>query len=140
VLPESFAHSYPLRVRYCDTDCSGVVYHARYLDYFEWGRTELLRSAGWAYSTLEQEGFALVVTEARVRYLLPAYYDEELMVDSRVVGHSGARLQIDYELRRGQELLATGATTLGCVDRVTRRPRRLPVRLAPARKSSPAPP
>ena len=34
------------RVPYADTDKMGVVYYANYLEYFERGRTEMMRDAG----------------------------------------------------------------------------------------------
>ena len=69
-------HEVQLRVRYQETDAMGRVHHANYINYFEMGRTELLRSMGRSYREVEAEGFYLVVAEISVRYLLPAQYDD----------------------------------------------------------------
>lgn len=39
-------HRLEARVYYADTDFSGVVYHARYLEFLERGRIEYLRLVG----------------------------------------------------------------------------------------------
>ena len=59
------------RVPYADTDQMGVVYYANYFEYFERGRTEMLRSVGAPYSVLEQEGAFLPVIEAHCDYFAP---------------------------------------------------------------------
>ena len=46
-----------LRVRYADTDKMQFVYNGKYLEYFEVGRCELLRSYGLAYSEIESHGY-----------------------------------------------------------------------------------
>jgi acyl-CoA thioester hydrolase len=53
-----------VRVRYADTDQMGVVYYANYLVWFEIGRTEWLRDAGWNYREMELSGVSLPVLEA----------------------------------------------------------------------------
>ncbi len=62
-------HDLSIRVRYQETDAMGRVHHANYINYFELGRTELLRSAGFSYKHVEEEGFYLVVAEVGCRYL-----------------------------------------------------------------------
>ena len=56
-------HKTEIRVIYADTDAMSVVYHSNYFKWFEVGRTELLRSIGFPYSRLEQEGVRLPVIE-----------------------------------------------------------------------------
>jgi acyl-CoA thioester hydrolase len=103
-------HETRVRVRYPDTDQMGVVYHGRYLEYFETGRTELLRDLGLAYATIEAGGILLPVLEAHLVMRRPARYDELLTVVSFLRELPTARLHIDYEIHRDDEILATGAT------------------------------
>src|SRR5579862_7928745 len=63
-----------VRVRYEETDQTGVVYHANYFRYFEVGRVELLRVRGVRYRDLETSGFRLPVVEARASYRSPARF------------------------------------------------------------------
>ncbi|MEE8143589.1 MAG: thioesterase family protein [Planctomycetota bacterium] len=126
----SFASgSCELRVRYQETDCSGVVYHGGYFTYFEIGRTELLRSLGAPYRQLEDNGFQLAVVEAAARFLRPARYDDLLRVETVVTAVAGARVGFAYRVTTGLPLLATGTTTLACLHGETGRPRRVPPQL-----------
>ncbi|MEA4862126.1 MAG: (d)CMP kinase [Victivallaceae bacterium] len=118
-------HRTPYRVSYGDTDQMGVVYYANYLEFFERGRTEMLRSVGLTYRELETMGAFLPVSEARCRYHRSAKYDDLLAVRTWIISARGARLVIGSEVRRGEELLVSGEVTLGCLDS-TGRPRRLP--------------
>lgn len=110
-------HSINLRVRYPEVDAMGYLHHSRYLQYFEMGRIELLRSLGHSYAELEQQGIFFVVVKAECRYKAPARYDEELTLSTRVVRQTHVRIDHAYELRRDQTVLAEGVTTIACVDR-----------------------
>lgn len=114
------------RVPYADSDQMGVVYYANYLVYFERARNELLRDCGTTYRVMEEDRLMLPVREARVEYRAPAVYDDLLEFDAWISLAKGARLRIDCRVRRGEELLAEGYTVHACVDRDTRRPKRLP--------------
>lgn len=95
----------------------GFVHHSRYLQYFEMGRVELLRSRGYSYAKLEEQGIFFVVVKAEVRYKAPARFDDELRLVTRIVRQTTVRIEHQYELWREQALLAEGGTTIACVDR-----------------------
>ena len=95
----------------------GYVHHANYLVYFEMGRIELLRAAGFDYKRFEERGFFLVVARMQVRYRAPARYDDELVLETSVKKVSPVRIEHEYKLIRGGELVAEGESTLACVDR-----------------------
>ncbi len=118
-------HTITIRVRYQETDAQGRVHHANYVTYFEQGRVELLRAAGYNYREIEAAGIMLVVAEVACEYFLPAQYDDELQVTTRTISARGARIEHRYEVRRDGDLLARGRTVVACVDR-TGRVRRLP--------------
>jgi acyl-CoA thioester hydrolase len=111
------AHTITFRVRYPEVDAMGFVHHSRFLQYFEMGRVELLRSVGMNYAHLEKTGVFFVVTKAEIRYKAPARYDEELTLTTKLVRTTHVRYDHQYELRRGETLLAEGSTTIACVDR-----------------------
>jgi acyl-CoA thioester hydrolase len=118
-----------VRVRYAETDNMGVVYYANYLVWFEIGRTDLLRHAGWTYREMETEGFSLPVIEAHCQYSRPARYDDDLEVRTTGVLVSPVRLRFDYEIARAADgaALAHGHTIHASLGR-DGRPCRLPVR------------
>ena len=115
--PQLARHTITLRVRYPEVDAMGYLHHSRYLQYFEIGRVELLRSLGHSYADLERQGVFFVVVKAECRYKVPARYDEELALTTRVVRQAHVRIDHAYELRRGDTLLAEATTTIACVGR-----------------------
>ena len=119
-----------VRVRYAETDKMGVVYYANYFVWFEVGRTDLLRHAGWSYRDMETEGFALPVIEAHCTYRESAKYDDDIDVRTTATMLSPIRVQFSYEVVRAADeaLLATGTTVHATLDR-TGRPCRLPERV-----------
>lgn len=110
-------HDLEIRVRYQETDAMGVLHHANYLTYFEMGRTELLRSTGFDYRRVEASGIFMVIVEIGCRYRRPARYDDLLRLRTILKRVTAAKIQHEYELFRGDELLAEAHTTLACVDR-----------------------
>ncbi|HZZ20360.1 MAG TPA: thioesterase family protein [Opitutaceae bacterium] len=104
-------------VRYAETDMMGIVYHANYLPWFEVGRTTLLKEIGVPYRKLEEEGFRLPVLEISAKYLRPAIYDDTIEVITTLAEKPLLRIRLEYEVRRGSELLATGSSTHAFVDR-----------------------
>lgn len=116
-----------VRVRYAETDQMGVVYYANYFVWFEVGRTDWLREAGWTYRQMEQDGVSLPVIEAHAEYRRAARYDDDLEVRSTATLLTAVRLRFDYEIRRAgdEEPLATGHTIHAAMD-PTGRPCRLP--------------
>ncbi|HSI58224.1 MAG TPA: tol-pal system-associated acyl-CoA thioesterase [Ideonella sp.] len=121
----SFSH--PVRVYWEDTDAGGVVFYANYLKFFERARTEWLRGEGFGQQRMvEETGVVFIVTQTHVRYLRPARLDDELRltVDRAEVGR--ARLVVEQQAWRGDELLCEGSIHLACVQQGTFRPCRIP--------------
>ncbi len=103
-----------LRVRYAETDQMGVVYHSNHFIWFEVGRVELLRQMGFSYRDMEREdGRFIAVAEVTCRYRAPVYYDEEVVVRTRLTGVRESVVVFSYELVRADDktLLAEGETT-----------------------------
>src|SRR5580700_10357766 len=65
-------HTISIRVRYTEADPMGYLHHSRYLQYFEMGRVEFLRAAGFSYAELEKQGIFFVVIKAEIKYKSPA--------------------------------------------------------------------
>ena len=104
-------HTTRIRVRYADTDQMGFAYYARYLEWFEVGRTEMLRALSLPYAEIEKQEIALPVLEVSCKYRKPALYDQLLRVVSRLQERPRASFRIDYEIfDEGDQLLAEGFT------------------------------
>jgi len=105
----------------------GVVYYANYLVWFEIGRTEWLREAGWNYRDMEGAGISLPVVEAHCHYRQPARYDDEIEIRTRATRLTPVRVRFDYEAVRigGGTLVAEGYTVHAALG-PNGRPCRLP--------------
>lgn len=110
--------SHRLRVRYCETDRMGVSHHGSFVAWFEEARTEWLRARGKTYRAFEEEGVFLQVVGLQVKYVSPTTYDDELLVKVEVAERRRVSITIGYEVTRADDgrLVATGSTTLACVD------------------------
>jgi acyl-CoA thioester hydrolase len=108
-----------VRVRYAETDQMGVVYHADYLIWFEVGRVEYIRQLGLDYKSMErEEGCGIAVVDVSVRYKAPARYDDELVVQTRLITARGALIRFGYRIVREADgtLLCEGETVHVVVD------------------------
>ena len=106
-----------VRVRYAEADPMGYLHHAKYFEFFEMGRTELLRRVGSRYRDLEDRGYLFVVFALQAKYHRPARYDDELVIRTRVERVTRARIDHRYEVLRDGMLLCEASTTLACVGR-----------------------
>ena len=99
-----------VEVRYAETDQMGVVHHANYLVRFEVARTRLCTGSGFHYAKIESLGYHLMVTGVEVSYRRGARYGDHLRVAAWVDKLGSRGLRFSYEVRRDDELLATGST------------------------------
>jgi acyl-CoA thioester hydrolase len=106
----------------------GIVYYAKYFEYFEVARTEMLRAFGLPYRELEAAGFELPVVTASIKYYKGARYDDEILVTSEFTPSNSPRVEIRYEVhdKATSELLAEGETTLVFVSSSSGKPAKPP--------------
>jgi acyl-CoA thioester hydrolase len=119
------SHTITIVPRYAETDRGGVVHHSVFPVWFEMGRTELLRANGIVYKDLEAAGVFFVVTELRIKYRRPVFYDESLRLETTCSNVTAAKVEHTYRLFRGRDglLLTEGSSVLACIstDRAVRR-------------------
>jgi len=121
---------WPVRVYYEDTDSGGVVYYANYLRFMERARTEWLRSLGFEQDRLAREqGLIFAVTEAELRFLRPARFNDALEVVARVIERRRASLRFAQTVVRDGEPLCEGRIRIACLDRAAFHPRSIPEEL-----------
>ena len=122
-------HQLVARVYYADTDFSGFVYHARYLEFFERGRSDFLRLSGVHHTELAEgvhgEKLVWVVRRMEIDFRQPARIDDILMVQTHVTSVSGARILMAQELKRGDDLLVLAKVEAAIVTE-SGKPRRFP--------------
>lgn len=107
-----------VRVIYADTDAMGIVYHTNYIKWFEIGRTELLRSIGIVYALIESQGYNLPLTEVSCHYLIPARYDQILIVETELEYLRRASMKFKYIIwdENLEKCLVEGYTVHACTN------------------------
>jgi acyl-CoA thioester hydrolase len=117
-----------IRVRYADTDQMRIVHHAKYFEFFEIARSDLLRSIGMGYGEVESRGYFLPVIEAQARFHKPAYYDELLVVEAVIKDRPGVKMKIEYEVRKENDtaIIARGYTIHGFINSSNGLPAKMP--------------
>jgi acyl-CoA thioester hydrolase len=122
-------HRLLARVYFADTDFSGVVYHARYLEFFERGRSDFLRLAGVHHTELADgkhgEKMVWVVRKMEIVFHAPARIDDVLTIDTRTANVSGARIFMEQRIRRGETALVDAKVEAAIIGE-SGRPRRFP--------------
>lgn len=118
---------FPVRIYYEDTDAGGVVYHARYLHFFERARTEYLRTLDFSQQMLLNErNVAFVVKTMTIDYRLPARLDDWLVVETKILEVRGAAILFTQQLKRDELILCTATVKVASVDLSKMKPVALP--------------
>ncbi|PJI92795.1 acyl-CoA thioester hydrolase [Yoonia maricola] len=108
-------HRFPIRVYYEDTDLAGIVYYANYLKFIERARSEWVRELGIDQLQMKAEGLVFAVRRVEADYLLPAKYDDALVVETTMEPGSGVRLVVKQDVMRGEDLLFSAVVTIVCM-------------------------
>ncbi len=127
-------HTSSIRIRYADTDQMKFAYYGKFFEYFEQGRSDLLRDIGLPYPRIEEMGMFLPVIEAHASYKKAARYDDLLQVVTILRDAPVARVRLDYEVyKEGEkELLADGYTIHSFLNAATGKPTRAPAQFVEA--------
>ncbi|HOE84718.1 MAG TPA: YbgC/FadM family acyl-CoA thioesterase [Sphaerochaeta sp.] len=123
-------HRYRQRVYYSDTDSGGIVYHARYLDFAEHARTEMLREIAVSHQLegaesklFESLNLVFVVKSITADYQSPAYLDDLLVVETVAESIKRFSLIFTQTVKRDGEVLCVMRVKVGSLDAVTLRPK-----------------
>lgn len=108
-------HRFPIRVYYEDTDLAGIVYYANYLKFIERARSEWVRELGVDQVQMKADGLVFAVRRVEADYLVPAKYDDEIVVHTTMEPGSGARLVVRQEVMRGDTVLFSALVTIICM-------------------------
>ncbi|KAA3641188.1 MAG: 4-hydroxybenzoyl-CoA thioesterase [Proteobacteria bacterium] len=118
---------YKTRVYYEHTDAGGVVYHGRYVNFFDQARTEWLRHHDLQQSEMRhQENVLLVVRGIDIQYLKPAYLDDILSISCEIKSHSAVRMVLEQVMTVDNKVIATAEVTVVSVHDQRFKPMRFP--------------
>ena len=117
-----------IRVIYADTDAMGIVYHTNYIKWFEVGRGELFRQMNLVYSWIEEQGYGMPLTEVYAHYLLPARYDDILLIETEIGYVRRASIRFDYTIwdEERENVIVEGHSIHAFVNSSTLRVVRIP--------------
>ena len=109
--PPDTTYTTHTRVRYAETDASGIVYYANYFVYFELGRLSMFRELGLPYD------WRLPIRDTYCRYHASARFEDELEIRTRVLELRGKGFKLGSEVYRAAdgaepELLVQGYTVM----------------------------
>lgn len=120
-------HRLPVRVYYSDTDTGGVVYHSRYLDMAEHGRTELLRELGGDQRKLISDmKLVFVVRSLKIDYIKPGYFDDMLEVRTSIDKCERFSVIFKQKIFRGDEEISALEVKVGSISMENGRPVTMP--------------
>lgn len=116
-------HLTHLKAAYCDTDQMGFVHHSNYVKYYETARMEFLSAIGVPYRIIEDDGVIMPVTDIRIHYLKPAFFDDELTIETTLHTVKGPRALFSYKMYNAAgELINEGETTLAFASAKNHKP------------------
>ncbi|EJF91740.1 YbgC/FadM family acyl-CoA thioesterase [Bartonella tamiae] len=122
-------HRLDARVYFADTDFSGVVYHGRYLEFLERGRSEFLRVSNIHHHALAQgilgEKIVWIVRKMTIDFKKPAYIDDHLIIETRIDHMSGARIEMAQSVLCQEQILVFAHVDVALINDQGR-PRRFP--------------
>ncbi|MEP3231353.1 MAG: tol-pal system-associated acyl-CoA thioesterase [Hyphomicrobiales bacterium] len=128
-------HKLPVRIYFEDTDFSGVVYHARYLHFFERGRSDFLRLKGVHHNELQEglygEPLFFVVKGMTLDFVQPAKIDDVVHVTTKIESIKGVRVLMKQIIEKENQLIATADVSVVLINEKGR-PKRLPEGLTQA--------
>ena len=121
-------HFTEVRIRYADTDQMRFAYNGKYFEYFEVGRTEMMREVGLPYEVIEKSGFFMPVIETKIHFFAPVFYDELLVIETRVEKLPTVKVHIDHIIKAKERnvVICEGYVELAFLDAKTNRPTRAP--------------
>ena len=118
-----------VRVYWEDTDAGGVVYHSRYVNFFERARTEWLRDRGIHQAELVAEAnIVFAIRSMDIDFTRAARMDDELDVTVEAVEIGRSRMTMDQHMTRcsdGQRI-ASARVTAACLQADSFKPTRMP--------------
>lgn len=118
-------HNVP--IRYGETDQMGYVYHGNYAQFLEIGRIEWIRSLGFSYKKMENEGVLLPVLKLELDFKKSAFFDDTLTIETSLKSIPSYFIEFYYQIyNQNEELLCNAYTKLVFLHSSSRKPIRCP--------------
>ena len=112
-------HTFKIKVYYEDTDAGGIVYYARYLNFIERARTEMIYDhlkLNHARLKKKEYNAVFVVRECNIRYHKSANFEDQLEIHTQVIKKTPVSLNLKQQVKRADEILVTAEVELAVID------------------------
>ena len=109
-------HRFPVRVYYEDTDLAGIVYYANYLKFIERARSEWVREIGVDQRAMKADGIVFAVRRVEADYIAPAFFEDDLIVETMPISMTPARLVLGQLVLRQDMVLFRSEITLVALE------------------------
>ncbi|MDF1546984.1 MAG: thioesterase family protein [Bacteroidales bacterium] len=91
-------HKSSILVAYADTDQMGFVHHSNYAKYYESARWNAFHKLGLPYKLIENSGILMPVTNLQMQFIKPAFFDDELLIQTIILKIPTAIMHFDYKM------------------------------------------
>ncbi len=105
-------HKFPFSIAYADTDASGIVYHARYIEMAE--RARMNWSSGIKYP---DEDLGFVVRQLDIKYMTPLLLGDDIIIETTTSSVGAASVKIEQKFLRGGVVCAIMHITIAYLGR-----------------------
>ena len=101
------------KIRFCEVDPLGIVWHGHYVKYMEDGREAFGKEFNLNYVDFFDAGFIVPIVKMDLNYKRDIKYGESIKIITRYVDSPAAKILFDYEIYNAasEELVTTGSTT-----------------------------
>jgi acyl-CoA thioester hydrolase len=104
------------RVRFSEVDAMAITWHGRYAQFFEEANEELCRAVGLGYADFYRERVQAPIVQLHVDYFAPTLLGDAVTVVGKLLWSEGARINMEYEIVKGNVVAARGYTVQMFMD------------------------
>ena len=99
-----------------DTDCYGIVNHAKFINFLERARTEYLQHIGFSLETYRQQGIYFVIKHIDIDYQRPILLGDKIDVHAQLLKAKRASMIFSQAITRRDELLCQARVIIVCIN------------------------
>lgn len=116
------------KIYLADTDATGFAYYARYLEWMESGRMDMLESTGIGLRELQQRGLNAVIRKVECSYRSPLRLGDTVKIECSITELGKASIEVGYRFinQSSSSDAGTGSVSIVFIDALTVRPTKIP--------------
>ncbi len=102
---------YQHKIQYYETDKMGITHHSNYVRFMEEARSYALEQAGYGYDKMEENKIFIPTISVSLDYKKTTTYGDILDIETKVTNLTPARVEIEYVMKRGDEIVCTAKSS-----------------------------